>query len=96
MVKTIKIETVNGQSDKEFLKIPLEVVSVNGQKPMTVGELRKIDKLCTTIESATDKLTLEDEDFAYLKKSFMEFSNWNPEKQARKEVLRIAKNIEDA
>lgn len=92
---TIDIETKDNVSDTEFLKVPLEIISLNGQKPMTVGELRKIDDLCKKIESAKDTLVLEAKDFKYIKKAFMEFQNWNPEQQSRKRVLAIAQKLED-
>ena len=68
------------EDHKQILVVPLESGDAKGT---TIAELRKIDKMCTAIESATDGVVeFEDADYEFLLKKFKSFSGWMPKARA--------------
>jgi hypothetical protein len=74
------------KQDKEVLIQILE-----SQPSKSVGELRKIDKLCTILEKQDDKLLIDDELFTLAKQKINSFEGqFISTEIIRKKILRVA------
>jgi hypothetical protein len=68
---------------------------LESQNANSIGELRKIDKICSKIESSDENvLLLEDEEFLFLANKISQFDKWNPAKKFRKITLDLSDIID--
>ena len=70
---------------------------LESQTAKSIGELRKIDKICNKVDEVNgDVLELEDEEFSFLESKVSQFESWNAIKKFRKITLELSDIIEKA
>ncbi len=94
--KERELKTLKGlnKDNKEALKFVLETATT---KTITVvKDLRQIDKICKLLEEPVpdnSDISLEDEDYNFLKKRFDAFDQWNPTAESRSVILDTADKL---
>lgn len=77
--------------EKDALLAPLL-----GMERVDLTTLRKIDKLEQKIKNSTGSVELDDDDFAYIKQAFDNFSNWNTKIEARIMIFAVKDKLDEA
>lgn len=90
-------------SDGDLLKTPLNTLSSvdsTGRTSITTREiLKQIEKICNTIEKAQASkekiLLLEDADYKFLKERHDKYSNWSPQDDIRKCIIKMGEKLDN-
>jgi len=77
--------------EKDTLLVPL--LRAEG---VNLATLRKIDKLEKKVKDSNGIVELDDDDFAYIKKAFDNFSNWNARLEARIMIFAVKDKLDEA
>jgi len=86
-------------SDGDLLKTPLNTVVLGRGGVNTIDALRQIDKICNMIDKAMGvekTLLLEEADYGFLKKKHAEYTNWSPQDDIRKCIIKMSDKLAKA